>query len=416
MTEKQHIYLDNAATTPVDPEVLKVMTSAYEKYYGNTESVHQCGFEAHQSLQKARETIADLIRANPKEIIFTSGGTESDNMAVQGVCRKFIHDHPGERAHVITSSIEHPAVLNSCKAMERNGIKVTYLPVDKYGMISLDDLKESIETSDEKVILISIMHANNEIGTIQPIQEIGKIAREHNILFHTDAVQSFGKEKIDVEKLNLDMMSVSAHKIYGPKGVGFLYVKNCGRKTPIAEWDENEPEESDFYLEKIMHGGRHEFNWRPSTVNVPGILGLAKAAELAYTNFDEETRRLRRFQEDLISWVLENIKGSVLNGHPKHRLVNNMNFSIKRLDGNELYLGLDIDGFAISTGSACATKSEEVSHVIRAIGLEPKFAQGTVRITTGRFNTAEDIQHFKDGLQKVVKALRTIRQKRGLEI
>ncbi|MBD3353203.1 MAG: aminotransferase class V-fold PLP-dependent enzyme [Candidatus Lokiarchaeota archaeon] len=425
MSNTKHIYFDYAATTPIDPLVLEEMNAVYKTIYGNSESVHKIGVKAHEKLQNARKKIADILDVNEKEIIFTSGGTESNNIAIQGVVRHFLHnknndDNNNNNAksrmpHIITSVIEHSAVLNTCKYLEEEGVKVSYIEVDQNGVIKLDQLKNAI-TDD--TILISVMHANNEIGTLQPIAEIGQIAHNNNILFHTDAVQSFGKIRLDLHELEIDMLSASAHKIYGPKGVGLLFLKNCGRKTSIDKSEESLKKENrkwDFYLDPLMHGGGHEFNWRPSTLNVPGIAGFAKAVELMDTRREEEMGRLKRFQKDIISWAEKNIAGVKLNGHPVNRLVNNINLSIKNIPGNELLLGLDLDGFAISTGSACSADSGEVSHVIRALNMEPEYAQGTVRITVGRFTTEQEVEELKKGLKKVITALRVIKEQRKQE-
>jgi len=380
MMEKIKIYLDHAATTPLAAEVLEAMLPYFSEKFGNASSLHEFGQEAREAVENARKKIAKLINAKPAEIIFTSGGTESDNLAIKGTAFK------AKEGKIITSKIEHHAVLEPCHWLEKHGFKVSYINVDKYGLVDLAELEKAI-TKD--TILVSVMHANNEIGTIEPIKEIGKICKQHGVYFHTDAVQSFGKLPIDVKKMNIDMLSVSAHKIYGPKGVGFLYVRQ------------------DVRIEPIMHGGGHEFGLRSGTENVVGIVGLAKAAELIHRNLEKETARERKLRDKLIKEILE-IKDSRLNGHPELRLPNNCNFSFKGIEGEALLLRLSEKGIAASTGSACSTKSLKPSHVLTAIGLKPEEAHGSLRLTLGKDNTEEQIDYVLTVLSKIINSLRRI--------
>jgi len=374
------VYMDHAATTPMDKEVFEAMKPYFLEKYGNASSLHSFGMEAKEALEKSREMVANLIGASVDEIIFTGGGTESDNLAIKGIAFK------AGKGHVITSSIEHPAVLETCKFLEKKGFRVTYLPVDKYGLINPEDVENAIE---KDTILITIMHANNEIGTIEPIEEIGKIASENNILFHTDAVQSIGKIPIDVKKINVDLLSISAHKIYGPKGVGALYVKK-GTK-----------------IDAIIHGGGHERGLRSSTENIPGIVGLAKACSLAKERMEEDVKKMKKLRDMLIEGILE-IDKSYLNGHPEKRLPNNAHFYFKGIEGESLILMLDDAGIAASTGSACSSKKLMPSHVLLAIGLKPEDAHGSLRLTLGRENSKEEVEYVLETLPKIVKKLREI--------
>jgi len=358
------VYMDHAATTPMDREVFEAMKPYFLEKYGNASSLHSFGMEAKEALEKSRERVANLIGASVDEIIFTGGGTESDNLAIKGIAFR------AGKGHIITSSIEHPAVLETCKFLEKKGFRVTYLPVDKYGIINPEDVENAIE---KDTILITIMHANNEIGTIEPIEEIGKIASENNIPFHTDAVQSVGKLPIDVKKINVDLLSISAHKIYGPKGVGALYVKK-GTK-----------------IDAIIHGGNHERGLRSSTENIPGIVGLAKACSLAGERMEVDGKKMKRLRDMLIKGVLE-IEESHLNGHPEKRLPNNAHFYFKGIEGESLILMLDDAGIAASTGSACSSKKLMPSHVLLAIGLRPEDAHGSLRLTLGRENSKEEVE------------------------
>ena len=374
------VYMDHASTTPMDREVFEAMKPYFLEKYGNASSLHSFGMEAKEALEKSREMVANLIGADADEIIFTGGGTESDNLAIKGIAFK------AGRGHIITSSIEHPAVLETCRFLEKKGFKVTYLPVDKYGMVNPEDVENAIE---KDTILITIMHANNEIGTIEPIEEIGKIASEKGILFHTDAVQSVGKLPINVKKINVDLLSISAHKIYGPKGVGALYIRK-GTK-----------------IDAIIHGGGHERGLRSSTENIPGIVGLAKACSLAGERMEVDVKKMKRLRDILIKGVLE-IEESYLNGHPEKRLPNNAHFYFKGIEGESLILMLDDAGIAASTGSACSSKKLTASHVLLAIGLKPEDAHGSLRLTLGRENTEEEVEYVLETLPKIVKKLREI--------
>ena len=383
----RRIYLDHAATTPVDKEVVEMMLPYFTKYYGNASSLHSFGRESHDALQKSRQQVADILNAKNNEIIFTSGGTESDNFALKGVAYRNKDKRGSKGYNIITSAIEHPAVLETCKHLEKQGFKVKYLPVDEYGRIKLDELEKSIS---KDTFLISIMFANNEIGTIEPIEEIGKIASENNIVFHTDAVQAIGKIPIDLKKLHIDMLSISSHKIYGPKGVGALFVREGVKLQPI------------------LHGGGHETGLRSGTENIPGIVGLGKACELARKRLQEDTAHMRKLRDLLVSGVLEKIEESYLNGHPQERLVNNAHFRFTAIEGESLVMGLDEKGVAASTGSACSSKKLQPSHVLLAIGLTPVDAHGSLRLTLGWENTREEVEYVLQVLPEVVTRLREI--------
>ena len=374
------IYLDNAATTPVDREVIEEMLPYFTQKYGNASSLHSFGREARDAIEGSRERVAELIGAKSEEIIFTAGGTESDNIAIKGIAfRK-------GKGHIITSQIEHPAVMATCQHLERKGFDVTYLPVDRYGMVNPEDVENAIR---DDTILLTIMHANNEIGTIEPIEQIARIAKERGIPFHTDAVQSVGKIPVDVSKLDVDMLSISSHKIYGPKGVGALFIKEG------------------LSLEPVMHGGGHEKGLRPSTENVPGIVGLGKACELAESRMEEDMKNMIRLRNKLIEGVLE-IEESYLNGHPEKRLPNNAHFRFEAVEGESLLLSLDDKGIAGSTGSACSSKKLKPSHVLLAIGLNEVQAHGSLRLTLGRENTEEEIDYVIETLPEIVEKLRAM--------
>ena len=390
MNSSDYLYLDYAATTPMDPRVIDVIEKHFRETYGNPSSLHSAGQKAAKLLYKSRAKIASIINAERKEIIFTSSGTEADNLALQGVAYK----NRKEGNHIITSSIEHHAVENPCKELEKNGFKVTYLSVDEFGIVDLEELKEAIIP---ETILISIMFANNEIGTIEPIGDIGEIANENDILFHTDAVQAFGKIPIDVNRLNIDLLSVSAHKIYGPKGVGMLYMRNQGNH-----------ENGEKFIQPILFGGGHEYDMRPSTENAPGIAGFAKAAELCAKEMPEEIKRQEYLREKIIKKALETIDDSFLNGHPTQRLPNNVNLTIKYVDGESILLDLDSERIAASTGSACSSASSEPSHVLRAIGLSNRDASGSLRVSIGRFTTENEIDYFLEKLPPIIERLRRI--------
>ncbi|TFG02637.1 MAG: cysteine desulfurase [Promethearchaeota archaeon] len=390
MNESQYVYLDYAATTPMDPRVLEVYKKSIIEYYGNSSSLHSIGQKAAKSLVESRETVASLINAERSDIFFTSSGTESDNLAIMGVALK----NRKQGNHIITSSIEHHAVLNPCEYLERNGYEITILPVDKYGSIDLRGLEESIT---DKTILISIMFANNEIGTIEPIRAIGKIAKEHNIIFHTDAVQAFGKIPIDVNELNVDLLSASAHKLYGPKGVGMLYIRNKGFRDRGGK-----------FIQPLLYGGGHERDMRPSTVNVPGISAFAKAVELAKEEIPNEIERLTTLRDKIIYSLTDKIDDCFLNGHPTERLPNNVNVSIQYIEGESMVLDLDFEGIGVSTGSACSSKSLDPSHVLLAIGLKPQDAHGSLRITLGRFTTQQEVDYFLEKIPPIVQRLRKL--------
>jgi cysteine desulfurase len=377
------VYLDHAATTPTDPRVVEEMLPYFTSKFGNPSSIYSLGQEAKEAIEEARDKVASLINANPQEIIFTSGGTEADNFALKGVC--YANQHRGN--HIITTAIEHHAVIEPCKFLERHGFEVTYLKVDEHGWVDPQEVKKAIT---EKTILISVMHANNEIGTIEPIAEIGGIARERGIYFHTDAVQTVGHVPVDVEKLNIDLLSMSAHKLYGPKGVGALYIRSGTKITPFVQ------------------GGGQEKGRRASTENVPGIVGFGKAAEIAQGELEEEAKKLTSLRDKLIKGILEGIDHTCLNGHPSKRLPNNVNVSIDGAEGESMLLGLDLEGIAASTGSACSSSTLEPSHVLLALGLSHEMAHGSLRLTLGRGTTEEDIDYVLEVLPKVVERLRSM--------
>ena len=381
--KNKKIYLDYAATTPVDPRVLKAMLPYFSVTFGNTMSLHSFGQEAKAALEESRAIVADLINAKPNEIIFTSSATESNNLALKGVA--FANKNKGR--HIIISQIEHACVRETAKWLETQGFEVTRIKVDEYGLVSPEDVKKAIK---KETILVSIIHASNEIGTIQPIEEIGRICKERGVYFHTDAVQSFGKIPIDVNKMNIDLLTASSHKMYGPKGAACLFVRE-GVK-----------------IEPILHGGGHEFGLRSSTVNVAAIVGFAKACEICKKEMKKEAERLTKLRDKLIKGVLEKIPGSRLNGHPKMRLPNNANFSFKGVEGEAIVIQLDLLGIAGSTGSACASAKLEPSPILLAIGLKPEQAHGSLRLTLGRWTKEKDIEYVLKVLPKVIKNLRKI--------
>jgi len=377
------IYLDYAATTPTDPEVIKAMEPYFFEQFGNPSSIHSFGQEAKGAIEEARAKVAAFLGAKPDEIIFTSGGTESNNFTLEGVAYAQVK----KGNHIITTAIEHHAVIEPCKILEKRGFKVTYIPVDKYGLISPADIKKAIT---DKTILISVMHANNEIGTIEPIAEIGKIAKDKGISFHTDAVQTVGHIPVNVDDLHVDLLSLSAHKFYGPKGVGALYVRKG------------------THIERFLHGGDQEKGKRASTHNTPGIVGLGKAIELCQDKMQDEAEFQQRLRDKLIREIPGRIPEVYLNGHPIQRLPNNVNFSIKYIEGESMLLNLDILGIAVSTGSACTSTSLEPSHVLLATGLKPDIAHSSLRITVGRWTSEDDINFFLETLPKVVSKLRAM--------
>jgi len=381
------VYLDYAATTPLDPRVLEAMKPYFYKKFGNSMSLHSWGLEAKQALEESRAIVAKFMNADSEEVIFTGSATESINFVLKGIA--FANKEKGK--HIITSAIEHHAVLESCRWLEKQGFAITYLPVDKYGLIDLKKLRNSIR---DDTILVSIMHANNEIGTIEPIEEIGKICKEKDVLFHTDAVQSFGKIPIDVNKMNIDLLSLSAHKFYGPKGVGATFIRK-GTK-----------------IEPLLHGGGHEFGLRSSTENVAGIVGLAEAVRLRKKEMNQEAKKLTKLRDYLIKNVLK-IDNSYLNGHPIKRLANNANFWFAFIEGEALVIQLDSYGIAASTGSACSSSTLEPSHVLMAIGLKHEEAHGSLRLSLGKYTTKAEIDYTIKLLPRVVESLRKISPFKG---
>jgi cysteine desulfurase len=379
---KKIIYLDHNSTTPVHPEVLKAMVPFYKNQYGNASSLHAKGREARDAVDRAREALGDFLGTEPQDIVFTSGGTESDNFAIKGT---LLRNKDSGKDHIITSQIEHSAVLATCRYLEKKGFKVTYVDVDKYGIVDLDQIKNSIT---DRTCLISIMHANNEVGTIQPIKEIAKIAKEKGVYFHTDAVQSFCKIPTNVEELGIDMLSISAHKIYGPKGIGALYIRK-GVK-----------------IEPCQHGGNHERNLRAGTENVAAISGLSKAVELFKDDYTEKAKRVKLLRDRLHKGLSENIEELYLNGHPDLRLPNTLNLGFNYVEGESLLLNFDMKGICVSTGSACTSGSLEPSHVLAAMGIDTVISQGSVRFSLGDENTQEQIDYCISVIPKIVKKLR----------
>ena len=375
------IYMDHAATTYTKKEVLEEMLPFFTEHFGNPSSVHQFGREVKKHVDIARERVANAIGALPEEIYFTGGGSEADNWAIKGAA--YANRNKGN--HIITTQIEHHAVLHTCEHLEKEGFEVTYLPVDNTGLINLEDLKNAIK---DNTILITIMFANNEIGTIQPIAEIGKIARERKIYFHTDAVQAVGSIKVDVKELYVDMLSLSAHKLYGPKGIGALYVKK-GIK-----------------LHNLIHGGGQERRRRAGTENVPGIIGLGKAIEVACSKMEENSVRIKALRDRLITGIMEKVPYTRLNGHRELRLPNNTSFCFEFIEGESLLLNLDMRGIAGSSGSACTSGSLDPSHVLLAIGLPHEIAHGSLRLSLGDVSTEEDVDYVIELLPQLVQRLR----------
>jgi len=379
----KRIYMDHSATTPVAPEVLEAMLPYFSLKFGNASSLHSFGLEAKEALESARERLARLLGANSEEIIFTSGGTESDNLALKGTAYR----NREKGKHIITSAIEHPAILETCRRLQRDGFEVTYLPVSSDGFVEPGVLESAVR---KDTILISIMHANNEIGTIQPLREIGRLAAERDITFHTDAVQSVGKIPVDVNSLGVDLLSLSSHKLYGPKGVGALFVRKGTR------------------LDSIIQGGGHERGLRSGTENVAGIVGLARAADLAGEIMSSEAERLGAIRDRMAARILQSVRDCWINGSMQNRLPGNLNFSFKYVEGESLLLFLDSKGIGVSTGSACSSKKLEPSHVLLALGLKPEHCHGSLRITMGRSNTAEDAEFVVDGIIEAVERFRSI--------
>lgn len=378
----KRIYFDHNATTPVDPQVLEEMLPYYNQRFGNASSVHEFGRVANMAVSDAREIVRGLLGASDiNEIVFTSGGTESDNFAIKGT----VHALKGKGNHIITSSIEHSAVLNTCKFLEQEGFKVSYLPVDEYGIVDLNALKDSIT---DKTILVSIMLANNEIGTIEPIEEIASVIKGKGIIFHTDAVQAVGKIPVDVKKLGVDLLSLSGHKLCGPKGIGALYIRKGIKITPY------------------QHGGHHEKNRRAGTENVSGIVGLGQAIQLAKKNMEKDAKYISALRNRLYKGIYDNVKHVKLNGHPEKRLPNTLNVGFKYLEGESILLNLDMEGIAASTGSACTSGSLEPSHVLMNMNIDPADAQGSIRFSLGKDNTKEEVDYTVSILPKIIERLR----------
>jgi len=377
----KRIYVDHAATTPIRSEVLEEMMPYLTERFGNPSSIYSYGREAKKAIEEAREKVAKAIGADPLEIYFTGSGTEADNWAIIGTA--FANRNKGN--HIITSSVEHHAVLHTCEYLEKQGFSVTYLPVDEFGMVKLETLKKSI---NDRTILVTIMHANNEIGTIQPIKEIGEFLKEKDITFHTDAVQTVGKIPVNVKDLKVDMLSLSAHKIYGPKGIGALYIRKGIKIHPY------------------IHGGAQERKRRAGTENVAGIVGLGKAIELAISNMEGQREYLTSLRDKLIKGIQEKIPYVRINGHPTQRLPHNVNMCFEFIEGESLLLNLDMKGICASSGSACTSGSLEPSHVLLAIGLPHEIAHGSLRLTLGKDNTQEDVDYILEVLPQIVNKLR----------
>ncbi|MCL4459972.1 MAG: cysteine desulfurase NifS [Chloroflexi bacterium] len=377
------IYLDHAATTPVRPEVLEAMLPYFSEKFGNPSSVYALARESRKALDQARDTVADILGASAHEIIFTSGGTESDNLAIKGVA--FANRDKGN--HIITSQLEHHAVLHTCEHLEKFGFRVTYLPVDSYGVVDLNALEKAL---DDKTILITIMLANNEVGTIQPISAIAEMIRGKGIIFHTDAVQGGGSLDLNVDKLGVDMLSLSGHKFYGPKGTGILYVRRGTKFWPQ------------------QHGGGQERNRRAGTENVPGIVGFATALRLAHEHLESYNRHVQRIRDGLINGILPNIERCQLTGHPTDRLPNSASFVFEFVEGESILLNLDMYGIAASSGSACTSGSLEPSHVLKALGIPIQIAHGSLRLTAGIDNTEQDVEQVVSVLPGIIQKLRVM--------
>jgi len=375
--------MDHAGTTPVRPEVVEAMLPYFTENFGNASTIYSYGREAKKALEDSREKVAQLIGADAKEIYFTSGGTEADNWALRGVAAANIK----RGNHIITSAIEHHAVLHTCEDLERQGFKITFLPVDEYGLV---DVKHVVDAITDKTIMVSIMHANNEIGTIEPIKAIGEAIKQKkpDIIFHTDAVQTVGKIPVDVNDLGVDLLSMSSHKIYGPKGIGALYIRKGTKISPF------------------MTGGAQESKRRAGTENIPGIVGFGKAAELAKSELQEQYDKLIKLRDKLINGIMETIPYTRLNGHPTLRLPHNVNFSFEFIEGESMLLNLDMKGICASSGSACTSGSLDPSHVLLAIGLPHEIAHGSLRLTLGRDNTEEDVNYVLEVLPGIVNKLR----------
>lgn len=375
------IYMDHSSSTPTNQRVIEAMAPYFNKYYGNPLSLYALAQESAKAREAAREKVAKLLNAKVGEIIFTSGGTEANNFAIKGVA--FANENRGN--HIITSKIEHHSVLNTCKWLEKRGFNVSYIGVDKYGIVDLDELENSIT---DKTILITIMHANNEVGTIEPLSEIARVAKDNNICLHTDAVQTVGKVKVEVNELGVALLTLSGHKFYGPKGVGALFIKKGTKIDPL------------------LHGGHHEQNKRAGTENVPGIVGLGVACEIAMEEMGGENKRLRDLRDSLEEGLTERIEDVIVNGHPEKRLSGVLNICIKHIEGESMLLHLDNNSIAASSGSACTSGSLEPSHVLRAMGIPPEVAHGSLRFSLGHSNTIHDINKVIEVLPQIVKKLR----------
>ncbi|MFA4826742.1 MAG: cysteine desulfurase NifS [Candidatus Shapirobacteria bacterium] len=379
----RRIYMDYAATTPIDPLVVRMMLPYFSEKFGNTASLHQEGSEAGIALERSRKIIAKILGAKETEVYFTSSATESNNTVIKGIT--WANKEKGK--HIIISATEHDCVMESAKWMEKQGFEVTKLPVDENGLVKIEELKKAIK---KETILVSVIHANNEVGTINNIEEIGKICREAGVYFHTDASQSFGKIPIDVAKMKIDLLTASSHKIYGPKGAAILYIRE-GVK-----------------IEALLHGGGHEGGMRSATVNVPAIVGMAKAAEICNNEMAEESARLMQLRDKMIQNILKNIEGTRLNGDPVKRLPNNVNISFENVEGESILMMLDQEGVAVSTGSACSSRTLEPSHVLTAMGLEAKVAHGSIRFSLGRWTTEKEVNYVLEILPKIILKLRQI--------
>lgn len=383
------IYLDHNATTPTDPRVVEAMNPYFNEIYGNPSSIYGIAQDAKEAVEEARERVAHLLNAAPEEIVFTSGGSEAVNFAIKGVAYA-LRD---EGNHIITSQIEHHAVLNPCKFLENSGFEVSYISVDSHGIVDLDALKHAItnpQASSNKIILVSMMHANNEVGTIEPIKQISEITKERGIYLHTDAVQTVGKIPVDVEDLGVDLLSLSGHKFYGPKGVGALYIRKGTKILPL------------------IHGGHHERNRRAGTENVPGIVGLGKASEIAMNEMDEEDKKLRVLRDRLQQGITERIDEILVLAHPEKRLSGTLAICVKWVEGESMLLLLDAEGISASSGSACTSGSLEPSHVLTAMGLPPEIAHSSIRFSLGHENTEQEIDRVIEAFPHIVKRLRVM--------
>jgi len=381
---KRRVYMDYGAAMPLDPRVIEAMMPYFTQVYGNPSSVHSLGQEPRRTLEDSRGKVAQLVGAkNPAEIVFTSGATESNNLAIKGIAYR----NRNKGNHIITTTIEHMSVLNPCKSLGKEGFEITYVPVDRQGVVNLEKLEEAI---NDKTILISVMYANGEIGTIQPIKEIGKIAKDHGVYLHVDGVAAVGKVPVNVEEEYMDLLTISSNDMYGPKGVGALYIKRGTKIQPI------------------IHGGGQEGGMRSGTENIPAMVGMGKAAEIAQAEMESEGKRLSHLRDRLIRGVLENVKYSYLNGHPTKRLPNNANLRFSYIEGESLILSLDMLGIQVSSGSACTSKTLEPSHVLLAIGLAHEEAHGSLLFTLGKQNTEEDMDYVLEVLPNIVKRLREI--------